>query len=62
MYRNAKMRRKYGFGVALCLGICLYKMDWLYPYAFLCVGDMIELLSISVLNAFALGKSWFQNP
>jgi hypothetical protein len=27
MYRNAKMRRKYGFGVALCLGICLYKMD-----------------------------------
>ncbi len=35
---------------------------WLYPYAFLCVGDMIELLSISVLNAFALGKSWFQNP
>ena len=35
---------------------------WQYAYVFLCVGDMIGLPSISVLNAFALGKLWFENP
>ena len=35
---------------------------WQLAYVFLCVGDMIGLPSISVLNAFALGKLWFENP